>query len=185
MTHTPFTDVFQRKLKAPATGRTEHYDGKIPGCGVRVAKSGTKIFFVLGRHRGGFKRVSLGRYLTLTLEKARRRAQDALRELADGIDPLEGKRASRQQPADLFPAVVDRFVANYCKRHNRASTTGETERLMKAVYLPIWADRPVTEIGKKDLQDVIEGIMAAGKPSAARHAFAIIRNSSTGRPSKG
>ena len=48
MTHTAFTDVFLRKLKAPEAGRIEHYDGKIPGFGVRVASSGTKTFFVLG-----------------------------------------------------------------------------------------------------------------------------------------
>ncbi|KAB2912594.1 MAG: tyrosine-type recombinase/integrase [Hyphomicrobiaceae bacterium] len=175
MAHTPFTDIFLRKLKVPAEGRVEHYDGKIPGFGIRVAKSGTKTFFVLGRHRSGFKRVSLGRYPTLTLEKARRKAQDTLRDLADGIDPLEGKRAARQQQPDLFPAVADQFVANYCRRHNRESTAGETERLLKAVYVPAWTDKPVTEISKKDVQTLIEDIMEAGKPSAARHAFATIR----------
>ncbi len=175
MTNTPFTDIFLRKLKAPVTGRAEHYDGRIPGFGVRVNPSGTKTFFVLGRHRGAFRRVSLGRYPTLTLEKARRKAQDALRNLSDGIDPQEDKRSARQKPADLFPTVVDEFIENYCKRHNRPSTAGETERLLNAVYVPLWASRTVPEISKADVQAVIETIMAADKPSAARHAFATIR----------
>lgn len=175
MTKTAFTDVFLKKLKVPATGRAEHYDGKIPGFGLRVAKSGTKTFFVLGRHKGGFKRVSLGRYPTLTLEKARRKAQDALRDLEDGVDPIEAKRSARQRPADLFPAVVDDFVATYCKRNNRASTANETERLLKAVYVPRWAKKSVTDIRKADVAKVIDDIMAENKPSAARHAFATIR----------
>lgn len=73
MATTAFTDIYLRKLKPPAEGRIEVYDGKIAGFGLRVSSAGTKTFFVLGRHGRSFKRISLGRYPTLTLEKARAR----------------------------------------------------------------------------------------------------------------
>ena len=88
---------------------------------------------------------------------------------------MEVRRSERRRPDDLFPAVVETFVATYCKRHNRVSTATETERLLKAVFVPKWKTKAVTQIRKADVAAVIEAIMAQDKPSAARHAFAIIR----------
>jgi integrase len=175
MTQTPFSDLFLRKVKPPASGRVEFYDGRTPGFGVRVSARGTKTFFVLGRHGSGFRRVTLGRYPTLSLEKARRRANDALNTLSDGIDPQQEKRAARIRQDDQFKAVIATYVETYCKRHNRPNTANETERLLNAVFIPKWSTRKITEVGKADVVSVVDGIMAEGKPSAARHAFSAIR----------
>ncbi len=178
MTHIPFTDMFLRKLKTPASGRVEHYDGRIPGFGIRVAATGTKTFFVVARHGHAFRRVSLGRYPIITLERARKKANDALVELANGVDPQEEKRATRsvQSPvADFFPDVVAEFVTLHCLRQNRVSTANETERILRAVFVPVWSARPVASLRKSDVMSVIDAIMADDKPSAARHAFAAIR----------
>lgn len=170
-----FSDVFLRKLRPPASGRIEFYDGRTPGFGVRVTATGTKTFFVLGRYRGGFRRISLGRYPTVSLEKARRRANDALNAFADGIDPQQEKRAARIKADDQFKSVVTEYIETYCKRHNRQSTASETERLIKAVFIPKWSTRRISELCKGDVLAVIDGIMKEGKPSAARHAFSAIR----------
>ncbi|PPC84325.1 MAG: integrase [Hyphomicrobium sp.] len=175
MTQAPFSDLFLRKVKAPASGRVEFYDGRTPGFGVRVSARGTKTFFLLGRHRSGFRRITLGRYPTLSLEKARRRANDALNALSDGIDPQQEKRSARIKLDDQFKAVMAAYVETYCKRHNRPNTANETERLLNAVFMPKWSMRKINEIGKADVLTVIDAIMAEGKPSAARHAFAAIR----------
>jgi integrase len=170
-----FTDILLRKFKPPPTGRAEIYDGRIPGFGLRVTACGTKTFFVVGRHGKAFRRVSLGRYPTLTLENARRKANDALRSLADGTDPQQSKRIERTRNADLFPAVVAVFFELHCDRQNRASTAAETQRLLTGNFMTPWATRRVSEITKTDVLNVIDGIMARGAPSAARHAFAAIR----------
>lgn len=175
MASSNFTDIYLRKLKPPAQGRIEVYDGKISGFGLRVSATGTKTFFVVGRHGQSFKRISLGRYPTLTLEKARRKAADALRDLADGVDPMIEVRAARGQAADQFPAVVESFVDLHCRQQNRASTAHETHRLLLRVFVPRWQARRVGDIAKADVQQVMDELMAAGTPSAARHAFAAIR----------
>lgn len=171
MATTAFTDIYLRKLKPPAEGRIEVYDGKIAGFGLRVSSAGTKTFFVLGRHGRSFKRISLGRYPTLTLEKARRKAIDALRDLADGVDPSIELRAARGEAPDQFPRAVDGFVELHCLQQNRASTAHETQRLLVRVFVPRWQARRVGDIGKSDVQAVMDELMAAGTPSAARHAF--------------
>lgn len=175
MARPAFTDLFLRKVQPPATGRIEHYDGRIPGFGLRVNASGTKTFFLVGRHNGSFRRISLGRYPSLTLEKARRKANDAISAFADGEDPQAEKRAARQVAADQFETVVTSFVENHCRQNNRASTAAETERLLRSVFVPIWARRPVSEIRKADVYAVTDALMKDGKTSAARHAFAAIR----------
>lgn len=171
----PFTDVFLRKLKPPLAGRPEYYDSMVPGFGIRLTPGGAKTFFVVCRYRGGFRRVTLGRYPTVTLEKARRRANDTLTAISDGIDPQQQKRAARANVDDLFPAVVDTFISGYCKHHNRASTVAETQRLLHAVYVTRWKTRRPQDITKRDILDVLDDIMGQNKPSAARHAFATIR----------
>lgn len=171
----PFTDLFLRKLKAPSDGRVEYYDGRIPGFGVRVSPTGAKTFFVLTRHRRTFRRVSLGRYPSLSLEKARRSANDAINAAADGLDPKIKKEIERDLPVDCFAAIVDQFLAKHCAFNNRASTARETERTLRSVFIPKWAKRSIADIKKADVYDVIDAIMATGKPSAARHSFATIR----------
>lgn len=175
MASTTFTDLFLKKLKAPAEGRAEFYDGRIPGFGIRVTAGGTKTFFVVGRHGRSSRRISLGRYPILTLEKARRAATDKLRDMKDGIDPQAEKRAARAVPSSLFPAIVEDYVGSHCRVHNRESTAGETERLLNAVFVPKWKHKGLGEIRKDDVREIVDAIMQAGKPSAARHAFATIR----------
>lgn len=170
-----FTDLFLRKLASPKAGREEHYDGKVPGFGVRVTATGTKTFFVVYRHHGAFRRLSLGRYPVLSLQEARQQAQQALRTVTLGDDPQTARRAQQTAKSDLFPEVVERFIKGHCERHNRQSTAYETARLLQSIFVPVWAKKSVQEIERGDVLAVIDDIEAAGKPAAARHAFAAIR----------
>lgn len=170
-----FTDLFLRKLPSPASGRAEYYDGRVPGFGVRVHAGGTKTFFLVGRHNGKFKRVSLGRYPATTLEKARKRATAAFVGLADGVDPHAAKREAARASAMQFAAVLDDFVEHHCRQNNRASTAAETERLLRSVFLESWARMDVRELRKTDVFAILDPIVSDGRVSAARHAFAALR----------
>ena len=176
MTGSPnLTDVLLRKMKPPETGRTEHYDGRLPGLGVRVSAQGTKTFFVLYREGRAFRRMSLGRYPLLSLAEARKKAQEALRKAADGEDPQAGRRAARQAPSDRFKDVVTTFLEMHCGRYNRASTAKETERLLRNKFEPHLGDLSVGEIRKADILSILDRIEASGTQSEARHAFAALR----------
>lgn len=175
MTKSSFTDMFLRKVAPPSEGRVEYYDGKLAGFGVRISKGGRKTFFVVGRQGKAFRRVSLGHYPEVTLEKARRKAQDTLRALEDGTN-IEVADAPRVQTSALaFEDAVANFVETYCAHQNRASTAGETERVLRSVFVARWRGRPLAAISKIDVLAVLDEIMAAGTPSAARHAFAAVR----------
>lgn len=163
-------DLTIRKLAAPASGVAQYPDGNIPGFGVRVTASGVRSFYLAYRHHGKNRRLNLGRYPVTSLQKARGKAYAALSELEDGRDP-----GSHVGKSETFAGAVDAFVANHCRRHNRAGTAAETERLLKVYFLPAWKNRKVEAITKADVMVALEPVMKRGKNGSARHAFAAIR----------
>jgi len=50
------------------------WDDRIPGFGVRVYPSGSKVYVVQTRHRGKSRRVTLGRHGVITADEARKKA---------------------------------------------------------------------------------------------------------------
>ena len=170
------TDVCLRKMRTPEQAQIDIWDRLIPGFGVRCTQAGTKTFVLVYRTRGKkWRRMSLGRYPTVTLAEARKRAVAALREISGGRDPQAAKGTTRTAAPGSFGATVETFVAEYCKQQNRASTAMETERILRSVFVPVWEKRSVADITKFDVLEVLKGIMKRGKPSAARHAFAAVR----------
>jgi integrase len=170
---TPFTDIGIRNLKARDGERVEVWDDKIAGLGVRVSAAGTKSFVLLYRIKGSAKRMTLGRYPVLSLGDARKRAQDVLYKISHGGNPQAEKQVARSFPR--FDKTLEDFVRLHCQRKNRESTARETERLLRVRFLKPWAARDVREITKRDVNKILDGIVDAGTPGAANHAFAAVR----------
>ncbi len=82
------------------------WDSEIRGFGVRIRKSGKKIFIVQYRNGTGRgakqRRLSLGTYGVLTVEQARKAAQTVLAKVLLGEDPCE-----TQSYASKFPTIGD------------------------------------------------------------------------------
>jgi integrase len=72
-------------------------------------------------------------------------------------------------------ALVEEFITKHVKRHNKARTAEETERLLNLHVLPRWKRLKVDTISRRDVIDLLEDIVAAGTPSAANHTLAAIR----------
>ena len=173
MVDQPLTDIAIRKLALGTGERVEIWDSKIPGFGVRASGRGTKSFILVYRHRGRPRRLTLGRYPTLSLSDARRKALAALKTVSDGGDPSAIKEAGRN--SFRFDDAIAAFVAEHCQRHNRAVTAKETERVLRQRFVRRWASRDLRDVTKQEIVDVIEGIWADGAPSAANHALAAVR----------
>ena len=67
------------------------------------------------------------------------------------------------------------FLQKYAERHLRPSTQREYRRVLKGKDTRAWRDRPVSEITKRDVLDVIEEIDSRGSPGASRRALAYLR----------
>ena len=85
------TDVHSAELEVagfpPSTGQLEFWDPAVRGFACRVSAGGVKSWVLAYRVNGRTRRWTLGRYPELSLTEARKRAQRALVDIADGKDP--------------------------------------------------------------------------------------------------
>jgi integrase len=174
MASTVLTDVAVRNLKPSAGLQVDVYDSRIRGLAVRVSPMGTKAFVVWYRIGGKARRLTLGRFPTMSLGEARKRAQEALLQVADGKDPAAEKQWARAEyGGNLFTTLVDQFIETYAKRKTRG--WGETERLLKREFVSLWGTWPIETISRQDVTKVLNGVVKRGAPSAANNALAALR----------
>ena len=91
----------------PAEGRDRiFWDRELPGFGVRVYRSGRKVYVVQSRARGVPRRVTLGTHGELTTTQARLRATQVIDRIKGGAgaDPAPGPgRRHRRRPRGPLP----------------------------------------------------------------------------------
>jgi integrase len=155
--------------------RDEIPDRHTPGLYLIVQPSGAKSWAVRYRHSGVTRKHTLGAYPGIDLKHARLLAAKALRTVAEGRDPGQEKARQREAEADSVAAVVEKFLRLHCARNNRPRTAEETERLLNLHVLPHWRRRRLREIIRRDVIDLLDRIVEAGKPIAANRTFAAVR----------
>jgi integrase len=112
------------------------------------------------------------------LATARRLAQDALDMVAEGKDPAAEKQASKSQyglGSDLFSAVAAEFIERHAKRNTRALSAHQTERFLAREVLPKWGNKRIQEITKRNVLDLLDGIVDRGGGLTANRVLAAIR----------
>lgn len=160
------TDAVVRSLPAPAKGNKITYDGG--GFGVRVTAGGAKSFVLTYRVDGHQRRITIGPYPAWSLKAARARAAE-LRLAADkGLDPLEERQGRRD--AETVAELVDRYIREYAKVHKRSWR--QDERRLEKYVLPVWRNRKIADIRRRDVLALGESIEA---PVEANRVVATIR----------
>jgi integrase len=168
------TDLFVERARAPASGRVEYFDASFPGLALRVTDKGAKSWSVFYRFSGRLRRLTLGSWPAIKPAKAREEAQAALDRVRDGIDPAEDKRARRElrtPETDTFGAVAADFLERHARRNNRESTFLEAKRDLERDALRKWRTRPIGSITRRDVIDLIDGILERGAPVQANRTL--------------
>lgn len=167
------------KIKPPPSGQVEYYDRRLPAFGLRVSYRGSKSWFLMARVNGKLARLTLGRYPALSLARAREKANAAARLVAEGKDPrhLEADEKRKQQEArgNTFGACAADFLAKHAKRRLRPSTQREYLRVLTGPDTRHLHGKPISEITKRDMLDVIDAIDERGSPGAAKRTLAYLR----------
>ena len=83
------TDLFVERAKPPPRGRVEFFDSSFGGLSLRVTDKGHKSWSLHFRMGGRLRRYTIGSYPAIKPAEARRRAQQALDRVRDGISTLE------------------------------------------------------------------------------------------------
>jgi integrase len=99
---------------------------------------------------------------------------DALRAgVAQGENPSEAKRrAKREAPGRTFKALADRYLTEYARRKKRSA--GQDERNLNLHILPKWSELDYAAIRRRDVIELIEGIISDGKPVLANRIQSLI-----------
>ena len=115
------TDLSIKKQALPEK-RRELPDGKIAGLYLVLQPSGAKSWALRYRVAGKPAKLTIGPYPAIDLATARKRAQEAIGELAGGKDPAVAKQAARETRraensiADRVESVAALFVDRSAKR---------------------------------------------------------------------
>jgi integrase len=171
----PLTDTLIRTIAAPASSRVEFSDERCSGLTFRVTANGVRSWSFRFRdpRSNRLTRATLGTYPDLSLAEAREKAIDMRRSVAKGANPVEDKRREREQAISrTFGALADRYLKEHARRFKK--TAEADERALRVHILPKWRPRPYYSIGRRDVIELCEGIVASGKPIQANRVQALV-----------
>jgi hypothetical protein len=182
------TDRYLKSLRpAPAGKREVVWDTRVPGFGVLVSdvedsdparhgKAGKVTFIVYARFRRGASptRRPIGIYGVISLEEARRTAGEWRSQVEKGIDPAiveaERSKAAAREAAlrrkHSFANVADTFIADKLSAERQAR---KVERILRTIFVAGWVDRPISEISKHDVLEIINAKKRKAPQMARAH----------------
>jgi len=159
--------------------RRELPDGIVPGLYLVVQPSEAKSWALRYRYAGKPCKLTLGRYPMLTLKDARQAATDALDKLDHGDNPAGLKQSEK---AALVQAQLEgrNKVANlldeFEKRHLSKLRSGKQARdFLDRFVVDLWGDRDVQSIKKRDVIELLDGIVDSGRGTSANRVLAHTR----------
>ena len=145
------------------------------GLTFRVTANGARSWSFRFRdpRSGKTTRATIGRYPDVSLGKARERAEAMRKEVSTGANPVESKRRERETAASkAFQALAHRYLEEHARRKKRSADADE--RNLRLHILPKWKHRRFDEIARRDIIELVEGLVTAGKPTLANRVQALI-----------
>jgi integrase len=180
------TDIAIRNLR-PQAARYEVRDAISP-LRVVVQPSGHKSFIVRYRSPLDGKPAKLTLMAGISLAAARKEAADALYEVEKGHDPSTAKKTAKAKAATAaattFRSVAERYltlVAKMRRDSDQVTFTGNIRtaprqlRDLERAIFPTLGHRPVVEIKRSEIVELLDEIDTESGPVAADRALALIR----------
>jgi integrase len=177
----PSANLTDRKIASlkPAKVLVECWDKKTPGFGIRVSPEGRKTWFVMYRLAGVRRRMRLGHYPEVTLEKARKKATEALSDVSEGKDPAQEKRARvielkrDRLEAKTFEQLAGQYLEQYAKKQKKEKTWKEYGRIIEKILNPAFGKLDTKEVEQSHLRSFLRNL-AATRPVLANRTRAVI-----------
>lgn len=161
------TDLQIRKV-CPTDKVTQYTDER--GLYLEVHPNGSKLWRYKYRYLGKQKRLALGRYPDIGLAEARRRRDDARRQLDAGADPLAERKRDKLtavfKAANTFGEIAKEYIDKQAAQGQADTTTQKANWLLEQLA-PI-ASFPAADIKPIDVLAALKRIEAKGKYETAR-----------------
>lgn len=162
------TDMFVRNVKhSGAPAGDKHTDGQ--GMFLLV-KGPHKYWRMHYRFAGKQRALALGVYPAVSLALARKRRDAARALLADGIDPMQAKRADKAakalDAANTFELLARQWLAKIAASRSATTQKKLTNWLEHDVF-PYIGKRPISSIKPRDILDVVQRMEVRGAIDSA------------------
>jgi integrase len=156
------------------------FDGELPGFGIRVTSSGSKVFLVQYMAPAGKRRVRIGPFGVLTVDQARREAKALLGDVARGIDPVvlrqaaaDAERRAKAEAAFTFGHLIDTWAA--ARNGDRRESYLREAVLCLKRNMTLWWDRPASSITLQEAVRRLDELKQAKGAVAANRTLAYAR----------
>jgi integrase len=160
------------KAQPPEQGKTFIYDDHRDaprGFGLKITAGGLKAFVLRYTVDGRQRLKVIGDWPAWTLDAARAEANDLLRGISKGSDPLEAKRRRREEP------TVAELAGDWLNRHASGLASEKAIRgYINNDLLPELGHMKVSDVRRRDVIDVIEA-KAEKTPRAAAQVLLYAR----------
>lgn len=168
-----FTKAAFAQLEPPDKGKRTYYrDTRQKGLIVQQTGTGRLTFYVYRWVQGKPERIRLADWPDMTIDQARRKAQEMLGEIAQGKNPNQTRRAVRDE------MTLEELFSTYLEQHAKVHklTWKEDDEIFQR-YLTSWKNRKLHTIKKQDVQKLHahvgenNGIYAANRTLAMLSAL--------------
>ena len=143
--------ISKRTVDRLQAGTTDaiYWDRGLPGFGVRVYPSGSKMYLIQTRSGGKSRRITVGRHGVVSADQARRKAAGMIARIKAGEDPEPPVRRAADTPtvADLAQRYLVEHVEVRCKPRTIASGRW----LVHKFVLPELGKLAVDEVERKHI----------------------------------
>jgi len=150
----------KRVQRLKAEGR--YHDALVPGLYLQVSATGARSWLLRYEVNHRERMMGLGSAAYFSLAQARERSREARRQLADGNDPLQAKRAAKAA-AKLaaarrltFREAAQKYYRQHLPSWRSVMHAKQWMRSLEVYAFPVLGDMDVATISKPDVLRVIE-----------------------------
>ncbi|MDO9449446.1 MAG: integrase arm-type DNA-binding domain-containing protein [Rugosibacter sp.] len=165
------SDIETRNAKPQAKPYKLSYER---GLYLLVKPSGGKLWRFDYRHEGKRKTLALGGYPDTKLKDARERRDVARKQLADGIDPSENRKAQKQARENLnansFEVVAREWFGKFQPTWTEGHSSKIISRLERDIF-PWVGSRPIAEVKAPELLKCLRRVENRGALETAHRAL--------------
>lgn len=173
-----FTDIFVKNLKF-GDNEIRYTDIRTPGLTLSVIpasirKNGSKRWYYRYLFSGKANMLAFGEYPTVTLAEAREKAQQAKKDIAQGVDPSHKKKMARQdgQSDKSFQLVGQKWLAKRGEEWEASHTLRNRQRLENNIF-KVLGEKDVNKLTLEDFAKAFEPITKRGALETAHRICAM------------
>jgi integrase len=170
LTHTQVVNAKPKK----GVKITRLFDGG--GLYLEISPAGSKLWRLKYTFNGSECRMSLGTFPPITLDSARKLADEKRELIAKGINPVQHKRAKAAQAIEAAGNTFEVVAREWHTKQSRTWKESHASRIMLRMendVFPWLGKKPVADITKKDIRTTAERIADRG---AAESAHRVLSN---------